>query len=347
MNGIVRAGAYAPAWGSGGRRVPGPDEDAFTLAATAVERAVGPSILPSSPVTVDVIGEAGEAASWGFGPLLGVEARVRSHPGGPAALGSALSSARAGPGSGLVVAVDLGSSGGPDHDSRGAGAVAFFLAAEAREDAEFGSPPAPLGPSETAVDLARRWFRDRSEAARASWIGDWRPNHRPLRPSPLVPGAAPAPPSPAVSEGAYLPRPRYVEGLPSRWRFAAERCGTCGRIGFPVRRRCRGCGRADSLELLHLPRDGGKVVALTWIGRGGQPTEFDPQVEATGPYGVVLVELAEGIRATLQLTDCDPGEVRIGDPVGSRLRRIYALEGEWRYGRKAVPMRETAPPPVA
>ena len=83
--------------------------------------------------------------------------------------------------------------------------------------------------------------------------------------------------------------------------------------------------------------DDALVVAATVIGPGGQPTEFDPQVTAQGGYGVVLAELAPGQRVTLQVTDAEPGRVRIGDRVDTRLRRLYATEGEWRYGRKAVP----------
>ncbi len=86
------------------------------------------------------------------------------------------------------------------------------------------------------------------------------------------------------------------------------------------------------------PRDGAVVVAATVIGKGGQPTEFDPQVDALGSYGVVLAEFAPGVRLTLQVTDSAPDGVRIGDRVGTRLRRLYPMEGEWRYGRKAVPI---------
>lgn len=87
-----------------------------------------------------------------------------------------------------------------------------------------------------------------------------------------------------------------------------------------------------------LPRDGGEVVAATSIGPGGQPTEFDEQVATMGSYSVVLVELMRGARVTLQATDSRPGELEIGSRVATRLRRLYPMEGEWRYGRKAVPM---------
>jgi hypothetical protein len=53
---------------------------------------------------------------------------------------------------------------------------------------------------------------------------------------------------------------------------------------------------------------------------------------------VVLAEFAPGVRLTLQVTDAGPDELRIGSRIGTRLRRLYPMEGEWRYGRKAVPL---------
>ncbi|EQD74751.1 protein containing DUF35, partial [mine drainage metagenome] len=69
----------------------------------------------------------------------------------------------------------------------------------------------------------------------------------------------------AVSEGAYVPRPRYVENLPSRWRFVAVRCGQCQSITFPARGSCRACHRADRLERIELPLHGGTVLASTVV----------------------------------------------------------------------------------
>ena len=60
-------------------------------------------------------------------------------------------------------------------------------------------------------------------------------------------------------------------------------------------------------------------------------------MEATGSYGVALVDLTAEARVTLQLSDVGPGEIRLGDQVSTVLRRTYSQEGEWRYGRKAVP----------
>ncbi|HUZ79884.1 MAG TPA: OB-fold domain-containing protein [Thermoplasmata archaeon] len=174
------------------------------------------------------------------------------------------------------------------------------------------------------------------------WAGDWAGGPEPSFPYDATRRAATGMDRLfAVSEGAYVPRPRYVENLPSRWRFVAERCGHCQSITFPVRGSCRACHRADLLERIELPLHGGTVLASTVVARGGQPTEFDHQVDESGPYGVVLVELAPMVRVTLQVADALPGTVHIGDRVETRLRRLYAMEGEWRYGRKAVPMAPT------
>lgn len=79
------------------------------------------------------------------------------------------------------------------------------------------------------------------------------------------------------------------------------------------------------------------MVASTAIRTGGQPTEFDAQVAALGGYGVVLAELAPGVRVTLQVTGSSNIPLALGSRVDAHLRRLYPMEGEWRYGRKAVP----------
>lgn len=141
----------------------------------------------------------------------------------------------------------------------------------------------------------------------------------------------------AVSQGAYLPHPRYVENLASRWRLVGERCPECRALTFPTRGRCRACGRSEGLSPEPLPRTGLEVEAVTTISSGAQPTEFDFLVEATGGYDVALVGLDSDARATFQVTDAYPGSLRVGARVQLVLRRLYPMESEWRYGLKAVP----------
>jgi uncharacterized OB-fold protein len=177
----------------------------------------------------------------------------------------------------------------------------------------------------------------------SQWLGDFRASARVSRPFDHAKWTQVVEEASDRSEGAYIPRPRYLESLPSRWRFVAEHCGLCGTYTFPGRGQCRRCGDATRLAPEALPKNGGTIVARTAIGAGGQPTEFDPLVEANGGYEVVLVEIAPGVRVTLQVTDAAPGELSIGSTVATRLRRLYWMEGEWRYGRKAIPLRsETA-----
>ncbi len=151
------------------------------------------------------------------------------------------------------------------------------------------------------------------------------------------PGRVPEDALGAVSEGAYVSQARYLENLPSRWRLIAEKCGTCGALTFPVRGRCRNCGRTDALTPEALPR-AGTVLAATLVAPGAHPTEFDPIVAAGGAYGVVLAEMVPNVRATFQVTDHAPEPLAVGTRITTTLRRLYPMEGAWRYGLKAVPV---------
>ncbi len=200
--------------------------------------------------------------------------------------------------------------------------------------------PAPAGAWVLLAGVRRERtdFLALRAGAPVTWVGDWNPTAPTLSVPPGATFALPAEALRSVSEGAYVPRPRYLENLASRWRLLGERCPACQRTTFPIRGRCHECGRTDGLERVELPREGLEVEAVTTVSPGAQPTEFDPQVAATGAYSVVLVRLADGLRATLQVTDAVGGSVRVGDRVATRLRRLYAMEGSWRYGLKAVLM---------
>ena len=325
----------------GGPRGLSPDEDEFTLAVTALERAMDRSDRGTTPIEVDLLADLPASMEWALPAAVGAPVRLLRSAASSRGFVDALH--RAGDGSGgmaLVVAVQLPPAEGPP-ERGGAASVAFLFGGSGRGD--LSGRLDPLTDEGSAVRAAFALYRSiRAERAGGTgfgtWAGDWDEAD--------VPGPVPDGPdrmpvaeraTDLVSQGAYVPRPRYLENLPSRWRFVADRCAGCGNLTFPARGKCRACGRTDGLAPTELPRDGAGVVATTVIGPGGQPTEFDPQVEAWGPYEVVLAELAPGVRVTLQLTDAVPGEVRIGDRVDTRLRRLFPIEGEWRYGRKAVP----------
>jgi uncharacterized OB-fold protein len=335
----VRAAAYRPAVGADGRRVAARDEDDLTLLATALERAEGETDLGPGPVEVALVGTPSPGVEPALPALLGRPVTVLRAGAGAAAFAAALerASVEARAGSRLVLAVDLGRAAGPGTPGDD-GAVAYL----------FGPSPSPeampdlsgLDHEPTALAAARRLFHERqARSLPVDWVGDWE-----VPASASLDGAGVEYPEAvlqAVSEGAYVPPARYLENLASRWRLIADECGACGTVGFPARGRCRRCGREDGVRRRRLPRDRALVVATTAIGSGGQPTEFDFQVAASGPYSVVLAERAPGIRVTMQVTDARPGAIRIGDRIDTRLRRLYPMEGAWRYGRKAVPRRAT------
>lgn len=340
----MRAARYLPLGVRDGRRVVGPDEDLFTVAATALERVVEGLDRAGGPIRVEWIGGPSPELDWAVPIVLGAPAQVEGSADRPSALAEAIARARA-IDSGLSIVLGSQMGGGSSVPENAADRT------PGGHDGGFALAFATGGPSDRSeIPLERlhglragaaieTLYRDRSVGGSSTeWVGDWDEGSTPSRAPVPVSYASTARPN-AVSEGAYLPRPRYVENLPSRWRFAAEQCGACQSLTFPGRGRCRGCGRTSGLSIRELPRNGGSIVATTTIGRGAQPTEFDPIVEALGPYQVVLAELAPGARIPLQVTDSPPGELRIGDRVDTALRRLYAMEGEWRYGRKAIPAR--------
>jgi uncharacterized OB-fold protein len=344
---VVRVASYVPTTVSEDVPVGAPDEDAFTFGATAVERARAGRREEPGPVSVHLFGEFPSVADWGFSAVLGRGADVVRHPRDAGELVAALRSLEEGTGApAFLVAAEL-----PERVTgrtsktagHGAAAVAYLL-----EDSEESIPfPFPKsGAARTAVSATLRLGDISKDLPRSvTFVGDWdgKPSIGWAVDKTLVRKAGDEGLA-AVSEGAYVPRPRYLENLPSRWRFLAEMCGACQGTTFPARGVCRRCGRTDRLTPLTLPYDGGRVVAVTTVGKGGQPTEFDAQVEALGPYDVALVELARGMRVTLQATDAPPGSLKVGDRVDTRLRRLYPMEGEWRYGRKAVPVRRSVAP---
>ncbi len=296
---------YRPIWSAGGRRIFGPDEDAFTAAATALEGAFPIRARERPTGELRLAGPLPPVAQWGLPALLDGSARVarfasiRDALPDPAELGSRPDL--------VIVAFD------PGPDRAGPVAVAIRGGAESsygaiRSDMEGELAASDPGGPTIEIDPARR---ERVEAMRLD----------------------------VVSEGAYIPRARYLESLPSRWRLGAQECSACGATTFPIRSVCRACGRSEGLTPTALAPDGGEIVAITEIGGGGQPTEFDGFVEAAGPYRVGLVEWEPGVRATLMVSDDPEGTVRIGSRVRTVLRRLYPMEGEWRYGRKIVPAR--------
>lgn len=140
--------------------------------------------------------------------------------------------------------------------------------------------------------------------------------------------------------GAYVSLPSWRRTLPYRYRLVAGRCPACGAVAFPPEGACPACDARVDYEPTELAREG-TVVALTVIGEGGAPPEFAPYQRRAGPFATAVVECAApgggSARLPAMLTDCEPGDVAVGDRVEAVFRRLYAQEGVARYGTKFVP----------
>jgi uncharacterized OB-fold protein len=127
-----------------------------------------------------------------------------------------------------------------------------------------------------------------------------------------------------------MPSPRYWREMPQRYRLEAAKCQECGRISFPPRKVCSGCGaREFSPEKLS---DYGKILTFTTIRVA--PKEFENQV----PYSVAIVESENGVRVTTQVVDCRPEDLEIGKRVKFVFRKLHeeGRTGIICYGYKAI-----------
>lgn len=354
----------------GGSRL-GPDEDEFTLAVEALEGLQSSPDLPAGPgPRMVVLGSAGLIEDWMLAEATGWGDLKSERLGGSVSdLGAALARAIGRPDDG-VEEVLLVLPGVAKGSARTSGAMGFRFTRDGglfldrlSEPTAPSSGPVVWTAFAKSLQAVRRWADSAHPGDRSNWTfdgsgagslsaqvtirgpvdwgGTWgdRPSHD-VPSGPSSSSATGAEPIDGVSQGAYVPWATYRENLPSRWRLVGTRCLKCQRINFPRHGACRGCGESEGLEPVVLPRNTLRVVASTVIQPGAQPTEFDDLVKANGGYGVVLVELAPGVRGTFQVTDHPAVPVPLGSTVDTRLRRLYGMEGRWRYGRKAVPRSE-------
>lgn len=146
-------------------------------------------------------------------------------------------------------------------------------------------------------------------------------------------------PAGTVPMGAYVPEGTWAASERVRYR---PQLGVCadGHAHFPPRPACPVCDAAT--ERTPAPRKG-RIHTYAVIAAGGGPTEFDFLQRAWGSYASLAVEPEgiEGVRIPALATDVDPDDLSIGQAVEAVFRRIYAMEGSWRYGTKFRPDRES------
>ena len=128
-----------------------------------------------------------------------------------------------------------------------------------------------------------------------------------------------------------MPSPGYWREIPTRLRLEAVRCRSCENVVYPSRRICPHC-HGTEWEPAVLSRKG-DVITSTVVHVA--PDDFAMQA----PYVLALVETPEGARLMVQVTDCDPEEIKPGTAVDLEFRKIRSegKSGILCYGFKAVP----------
>ncbi len=110
------------------------------------------------------------------------------------------------------------------------------------------------------------------------------------------------------------------------------KCRSCGAVQYPLNRVCCECGTKDNFDEVRLAKRG-EVFTFTLDHLVGG------EYYAT-PVPRVVVDLEGGGRVFVEMTDCDPKDVKVGMPVELTFRVIHESEGFYHYYWKARPVRE-------
>jgi uncharacterized OB-fold protein len=110
-----------------------------------------------------------------------------------------------------------------------------------------------------------------------------------------------------------------------------SRCRKCGTVQYPMPRVCVECKTKDEFDAVKLGRKGTVFTfTLDHLVGGGY---------ADIPVPRVVLELEGGGRIFLQMTDCDPSEVKIDMPVELTFRYLHDGSGYHNYYWKCQPVR--------
>lgn len=108
------------------------------------------------------------------------------------------------------------------------------------------------------------------------------------------------------------------------------KCKHCGFIQYPVQRVCFNCRTKDEFEPY---RFAGKVGKLFTFSHDNLAASIDP------PTTICAVDFPEGGRIMCDMTDRDPGEVKVGMPVEMTFRQVGFAGNIHNYWWKCRPLR--------
>jgi 3-hydroxy-3-methylglutaryl CoA synthase len=125
--------------------------------------------------------------------------------------------------------------------------------------------------------------------------------------------------------------------LPWLWRdrkqilsLYGSKCRGCSTIFFPIQRVCDECLKKDDFEEVRLSDKRGKVFTFNVDNLAPGPES---------PVVITIVDLQGGGRLRLEMTDCDPKEVKIGMDVELTFRKMHNAMGINHYFWKSRPLR--------
>jgi uncharacterized protein len=119
-----------------------------------------------------------------------------------------------------------------------------------------------------------------------------------------------------IPDPNVLPESRAFWSAASEGRLLLKKCNRCGEVHHYPRDICPFCLSADT----------------AWIDAAGTGTvySFSTMGKGDAAYTLAFVTLQEGVTLMTNLVDCDPAQVRIGQPV-----RVVFQPSQ---GGQAVPM---------
>jgi len=123
------------------------------------------------------------------------------------------------------------------------------------------------------------------------------------------------------------------------WRDRAQafalygvRCNACGMVQFPANRACINCSVLDDMTRVRLQRTGNVFTFTLDHLIAGEYLET--------PVPRAVVDLDGGGRIFVEVTDCEPSEVKVGMPVELTFRLMHEGAGFKNYYWKARPRRD-------
>lgn len=138
------------------------------------------------------------------------------------------------------------------------------------------------------------------------------------------------------TERPRRPDPSRPAGPPAfrarRWKFGlvGSECTECGTRHLPPQSVCVSCGAAEKMRDVPYANLRAKVKTYTLDRLASTPQP--PMVSA-------ILDFDEGGRVEMEITDCEPEKVAIGDEVEMTFRRLFTADGVHNYFWKSRPIR--------